>query len=60
MASNGKKPLFSFGLVADVQYADMDDTFVEGRRQRFREVCICHPPSLYVKGLQLYSSARNV
>jgi hypothetical protein len=38
MAQVRGKPLFSFGLIADVQYADMDDTFVEGRRQRFREV----------------------
>eukprot|EP00884_Botryococcus_braunii_P006006 jgi/Botrbrau1/15406/Bobra.43_2s0032.1 len=38
MEASGGQPLFSFGLVADIQYSDMDDTFVEGRRQRFREV----------------------
>lgn len=30
-------PLFSLGLVADIQYADMADSHVEGRTQRFRE-----------------------
>lgn len=32
------RPLFSFGCIADVQYADKADTHVEGRTQRFREV----------------------
>ena len=31
-------PLFSVGVVADAQFADMADTHVEGRTQRFREV----------------------
>ena len=31
-------PLFSVGVIADVQYADMADSHVEGRTQRFREV----------------------
>lgn len=30
-------PLFSLGVVADIQYADMADSHVEGRTQRFRE-----------------------
>jgi hypothetical protein len=30
-------PCFSLGLIADIQYADMADTHVEGRTQRFRE-----------------------
>ena len=38
-------PLLSFGLIADVQYADMPFTHVEGRAQRFGEVrrtrCTC-------------------
>ena len=29
--------LFSLGLVADIQFADMADSHVEGRTQRFRE-----------------------
>jgi len=31
------QPLFSLGLIADIQYADMADSHVEGRTQRFRE-----------------------
>ncbi|KAL3701177.1 hypothetical protein R1sor_019199 [Riccia sorocarpa] len=31
------EPLFSFGVVADVQYADKDNNFMEGRVQRYRE-----------------------
>jgi manganese-dependent ADP-ribose/CDP-alcohol diphosphatase len=31
------RPLFTLGLIADIQYADMADTHVEGRIQRFRE-----------------------
>lgn len=36
-AKNSPPPLFSVGLVADIQYADMADSHVEGRTQRFRE-----------------------
>ena len=32
-----KKPLFSLGLVADVQAADSDDATRDGRKQFFRE-----------------------
>lgn len=31
-------PLFSFGLLADAQYADLPDGDTEGRRQAYREV----------------------
>ncbi|KAK9814127.1 hypothetical protein WJX72_000984 [[Myrmecia] bisecta] len=31
-------PLFSFGVVADTQYGDLEDTHDEGRTQRYREV----------------------
>lgn len=34
----GDSPLFSFGLLADAQYADLPDGNTEGRRQAFREV----------------------
>ncbi len=34
----GDAPLFSFGLLADAQYADMPDGNTEGRRQAYREV----------------------
>lgn len=32
------QPLFSFGVVADAQYADLPDGSTEGRQQRYREV----------------------
>lgn len=32
-----QQPLFRFVCIADVQYADKDDTFLEGRQQRYRE-----------------------
>ena len=39
MASAGQdRPLFSFGVFADAQYADIPDGDTEGRQQRFREV----------------------
>jgi hypothetical protein len=31
-------PTFSLGVIADIQYADMADSHVEGRTQRFRQV----------------------
>jgi hypothetical protein len=33
-----EQPLFSFGVIADAQYADLPDGDTEGRCQRFREV----------------------
>jgi len=35
--SSSSQPLFSVGVIADIQYADMADSGVEGRTQRFRE-----------------------
>jgi manganese-dependent ADP-ribose/CDP-alcohol diphosphatase len=32
-----ERPLFTLGVIADVQYADLDDGHTEGRVQRFRQ-----------------------
>lgn len=37
IVSTPGKPLFSFGLIADVQYGDKENGGYEGRGQRYRE-----------------------
>lgn len=32
------QPVFTFAAIADPQYANQDDAFIEGRNQRYREV----------------------
>lgn len=56
-SSSSKKheqPLFTLGVIADIQYADMADTGVEGRVQRFREA----PPKLEAAVAELSGLAQ--
>lgn len=57
-SSSPDKPLFSLGLIADIQYADMADSGVEGRVQRFRDA----PPKLEaaVEELGRLAGARKI
>ncbi|KAL2650475.1 hypothetical protein R1flu_018603 [Riccia fluitans] len=48
------KPLFSFGVVADIQYADKDNSCMEGRVQRYREA-----PGKLEKAVKAFNAKRE-
>ncbi|CAK9194490.1 unnamed protein product [Sphagnum troendelagicum] len=48
------KPLFSFGVIADVQYGDKDDNHSEGRVQRYREA-----PQKLDKAVETFNASKS-
>lgn len=50
-----QQPLFRFACLADVQYADKDDTYLEDRRQRYREA-----PGKLQKAIDAYKSMPDL
>lgn len=52
---SSKSPLFRFACLSDVQYADKDDTFLEDRQQRYREV-----PGKLQRALDAYAARDDL